>query len=593
MILSLFVKGVVMKRFLFLLLLLGLLLAPAFAQFVDQSYPFSLENGLTAGTFFNEIDQSFQVTADFGAYNHGLLFAGLGNPASGLGAYNEERAWDTSLLNSTLRAGYYMIKPFPLSVYTHMQLSRLTARTNPGVFITEDWQNHLVSSNTVQWSRETVTKKTPGLAFIKDYELGLQGIMKLGPGVLGVYLGIAADNGLTDNAAAPAAFADTVHSFRVNLSNSGDPLDVKEDYTRSIMLKNYDLANAASGGFSRTNTFSLLVPYAMRIGSMEHRFYADLGLDLFDNSSEYSVVESAHRETAGGVANADSEGFIKDSSSLFGMALGYGIIIPTGDKGDLWKAGARIGLAIGSSKFESEAIERLYDLSTTGSKTGVAGGTRGSVEKTYKATVYTDFNLNGSRLFNYQVAGGVNFRLEPGLGLSIAGGQIDGDNLPLRGFEAIIETTGSVTLGANGSPTNDPYIVLSTERTGKETSEIRFGIALEAPMGLELKPEGWKFGILMGARPRLDFVIRGETSASVHQKGSGKSITGGSVVQGPYTIQEAAPANTSWSFIPLLSESHYIGITVPFAGGARLDARINGNLLEFENFAIQAVIPLN
>ncbi|MCX7039498.1 MAG: hypothetical protein NT005_10265, partial [Spirochaetes bacterium] len=77
-----------MKRVI-VFLLLAALAGPAFAQFV----PGSMENGLTMGLFENEIDQAFQANPDFGLFASDFLFAGLGNPMSGLPDFNDPDAF--------------------------------------------------------------------------------------------------------------------------------------------------------------------------------------------------------------------------------------------------------------------------------------------------------------------------------------------------------------------------------------------------------------------------------------------------------------------------------------------------------------------
>lgn len=579
-----------MKRIIVFLLLAGLMIAPACAQF----YPFSLENGLTAGTFFNELDQSFQVTADFGAYTHSLLFAGLGNPSSGLSPYSQERAWDTSLFNNTLRAGYYMLKPAPISLYTHMQMSRLLNRGNPGVSITDSWESHGIDAdgNSEQWSQGTTTKKTPGLPVLRDYDLGFQTIMKLGPGVLGFYLGAAADNSKTDVANAPGYFGDTVKIIRDNNALSGEALNVREDHTVTEKYKNYNLPGSV-GVYSTKNTFSLLVPFAIRTGKIEQRFHADFGLDIKDNSYEFSQVESAHRYIAGAAINPDREGSGKDIASLFDIDLGYGLIIPTGERGDTWKLGALLGLSVGNTKFLSDSTTRNYDLRALNAKTALSGGSV-SIEHVRKATMYMDINLNASRLFNLKPATGVQFHLQPGAGLKFATGQVDELGNPLYGSEAnLTKTTTTKLLDASGNVAGS-YDVAYNVSSGKDRNRTIIGMEIESPMGLVLKPEGWKFGLLLGANPRVGFNVTAETAKSIQNKMYTDTVSSsGNVTHGPYTVTQASPSVTTWTFVPSLSENHYIGISIPFPGGVRLDARLNGNLLEFENFAVQAVIPLD
>ena len=66
------------------------------------------------------------------------------------------------------------------------------------------------------------------------------------------------------------------------------------------------------------------------------------------------------------------------------------------------------------------------------------------------------------------------------------------------------------------------------------------------------------------------------------------STSGGT--QYPGNAYDNTPTLKSYKW--KVTEEHSIGITIPFEGGAHLDAELSGNLLDITSFKIQAFIPL-
>jgi hypothetical protein len=579
-----------MKRVI-VLLLLAALAAPAFAQFV----PGSMENGMTMGLFENEIDQAFQANPDFGLFANSFLFAGLGNPMSGLwvlgNPFGEADAFDTTF-TAPLKIGYYMAGSLPISFYSSADFTALAARhilgtTTANTYATEPVVTGTTTTN-YRWLQESEEFTSTDVIRASAWQADLQALTKLGPAVFGLYLYLDADNSAADLALADGYFVDYTNTFNDTTSAPGVIPVVALDYTISGSIKNVNPAAPpaplASGLYAFLDTFRVGVPFAMRTGNLEHRAYVDLTFGSTDSSAAYSVVESAHALNAGGAAVDDQTLDITSKTTSTDIAAHYGLAIPAGAAGNEWRATLNLNVGLNGREYAYDDLLRPYNLSVLAAKTALAGGSHTVVSSTYAAGIDFGVTLGGARVFAFEPAKGIAFRFAPSLsfGFDSIGGaaRLTGRT----GYTAPLDAAGAVDATV-------AYNTVTTTVTGDPAKSCSITVGAGLPMGLTLKPVDWKFGFILGATPAASVTATTLTSSGETTTVTTVNTTGATVNTTAITSTIATPNSTStmdYSF----SEDHYIGITVPFDGGVRFDARLNGSLLNFESFTIQAFVPL-
>ncbi|MBN2874817.1 MAG: hypothetical protein JXM71_06960, partial [Spirochaetales bacterium] len=336
-----------MKRTLVALLLVAALAAPAFGQFV----PGSMQNGMTMGLFENEIDQAFQANPDFGDYDASFLFAGLGNPLSGVEDdsipfyFNDYDAFDTGF-NTPLRLGYYMAGSLPLSLYTSMDIGALSARDIISDYTTTTTAVSAVVDGTTttnhRWTDLSTTVTPTDTILFSDYAVDLQALVKLGTAITGLYINVAGDNSPADVAAANGYFASSVATHNYNSAAGGEVPVATLDYTVTQSTTNINPAGlpaaGAAGVYSFDDTIRVGVPFSMRTGDMEHVAYLDATIASTDDSAAYSYVETLHADSVGGASVDDDTLAITSKTSATDVSLTYELTLPAGDGGDEWLA---------------------------------------------------------------------------------------------------------------------------------------------------------------------------------------------------------------------------------------------------------------
>jgi hypothetical protein len=575
-----------MKRVIVFLLLVALA-GPAFAQFV----PGSIENGLTIGLFENEIDQAFQANPDFGLFAKDFLFAGLGNPLSGVFSFNDPDAWDEGF-TPPLRIGYYMAGSLPISFYSSVDFAALAARQILGTTTNNIYGTEPVTTGTTitgyEWLQRSDVLVPIDVIRAATWQADLQAMTKLGPAVFGLYLFAGADNSDADNLGDEDFFVDYTYTFNDLTSLPGVIPVSALDYTISGRFENVDPASlpivGSSGLYAFDDTFRVGVPFAMRTGSLEHRAYLDLTFGSSDSSAAYSVVESAHALNAGGASVDDQTLAITSKTTNTDIVAAYGLSIPAGAAGNEWQASLIVNVGLNGQEYAYDDLVRPYDLSVLATKTGLVGGTHTVVTATYAAGFDFSATLGGARVFAFEPGKGIAFRFAPSVsfGFESIGGpaRITGGT----GYTAPLDAAGAVDATV-------AYNTATTAVTGDpaKSSVISFGASL--PMGLTLKPADWKFGFILGATPAASVTSTTSTSSGETTTTTIVNTTGATTNSTNIGSTINVPNSTS-TIDYAFSEDHYIGITVPFDGGVRFDARLNGSLLNFESFTIQAFIPL-
>ncbi|HPE89323.1 MAG TPA: hypothetical protein P5298_10680 [Spirochaetia bacterium] len=583
-----------MKRAFIAILLVTALIAPAFGQFA----PASLESGMTFDLFTNEIDQAFQINADFGASDGSFIFAGLGNPVAGDATFLSERAFDTALAGP-LSFGYYMAGSLPLSFYSALDMAALLNRSIVKAYTTHTYSGApvpVVSGTTTTnyyWITSSESHTPTGTISLRDYDIGFQALGKVGPAVIGLYLNLAADNSAADTTAANGFFETVVTTTNYNSAAATVAPVATVDYTVTKSSTNVDSTAiplvTTAGEYSFSDTIRFAIPFAMRTGSIEHRAYLDATFGTTDDSAAYSIAETAHASTVGLGSVSDRTLSITSKQSATDLALNYSMLMPAED--GAWIAGARFELGINGDEYAFDDLIRPYDLSVLATKTALAGGTHEVASATYESGIDLGGSLSAGKLYSFKPAKALAFKVAPSVGFGVS----NVTNPDGSGVGAAYLTGSSSydqPLNATGAYDGTTYDLVATSVTGTPAQTFEIEGTLTVPMGLTVQPEGWKFGIMMGAAPSVSMAYATATTESFAATTTTRTYTGDTVTATVIETVADAPASKTSEFTPSFSEYHYFGITVSLDGGVRFDARINGNLLNFESYTIQAYIPL-
>ncbi len=577
-----------------LLVILGIvaLALPAFAQFV----PMSLENGLTAGLFENEIDQGFQVNPDFGAYAKDFLFAGLGNPYAGIPPlFDEMRAIDFALAYP-LMFGYYTPKllPVPFSVFGAADFTELGPRGIPSNYTDLTYANKAVISGTTTTNMEWVTNQTQytytDVVLTNNVIAGFQALTKIGPATFGLFFFMNKDNSDSDVANAEDNFVESVFTEYVDTAAVGVAPVQAADYTQTETNKNMNAllipGPGGAGIYIFDTTMQFGIPVAIKTGTLDHRASLVVGLVSSDSSANYSNSESAHAQSVGGAANTEETLAIVAKDGTTAIGLNYDLRMPAGGTaGNEWRAGVSAGVDLNGAEYSYDYVARDYDLSVLNTKTPLAGGTHDSFVYTYNTTLDFNVDLSGARVFDFAFGTDVNYRFAPTVTLGLSTESNGGNALLAQtiGYTQVLNAAGAYNGAAYNRTTNAV--------TGNPASEFRLDCGLSLPMALKIKPAGWMFSLLFGATPAISVAMITNTTDGTTSTTTVENLTGATVNFTNITpTTNTASSSTTYDYN--LGEVHYIGISANFSG-VRLDARLNGTLLTFEGFTIQAVIPFN
>ncbi len=593
-----------MRKMLLVLGILALAL-PVSAQVVNV--PNSIENGLTMGLFENEIDLSFQANPYFGDFAKDFFFAGLGNPLAGVvdptlpTYFSNYTAFDTGYL-PPLMFGFYSPKllPLPFSVFGNADFTALTARGIPSNSTVNGYTTKLnivtgTTTTDIAWVSSTTTDAYTDVAIARTATAQFQALTKLGPAVLGLQFSFNSDNIDSDVAGAEDFFRGvTVDTYEDSTPAVGVAPTPALDFTTVETVRNFDPAGIGgvtvgdSGEYSLGTTIAFGVPFAMKTGNLEHKASLGVTLDFTDQSASYSNTESAHVYTAGGAAVDEIVLGITDNLVSTGINVNYELRMPAGgSSGNMWVAGAGAGIALNGGQYTYDYVSRPYDLTVLNTKTATAGGAHTNRISTYASGFDFNVGLSGARVVEIALGAIANFRFAPTVGLLVSN-ETNNGNAWESGYVQYTQV-----LDANGAYNGAAYNRTTRTTTGTPASTLTLAGGAGLPMGLKIKPAGWLFSIMLGAQPAITVQDAITTTSSMHTTQTIDNITGTTVNTTDISPVAYADPTSSSDFTYSLSENHYLGISVDFGGGIRVDARLNGSLLNFENFTLQGVIPLN
>lgn len=468
-----------------------------FAQTAEFEAPAkSLLNDKTAGLFENQFDKQFSANSDFGSYDQQFLYGGLGNPRK------DKAKLNGGIAEKNIMFGYYRPTAKPWSVFG-------------------SWGAEGNFSRQGSWKQEiggVKTEFTPlGVFLFKKYTTNLQFLTGLGGEknlVVGGQFFMHSDFSLLN----PEHFGKT----KVE-GGAG---------ARTVETWNMDTTAAVPN--SATNNFEIGVPLSFTMGTMEHAARVFVNSNITNKDGSYKETPSV---------GSKQEVKITDVTAYTKIGAEYEVSLPVRDReDDSWILGGNFNIGFAGANYKRE-VENVP--------------ARTNLEQKYKTTVGGGFMLEGKRLFNFNIADSVTFKVRPGVGFGYNGAHNSANARKASPYltkkiENSVETT-----------YEDPKQWMSAHQVVSK---------FELPMGITVKPEKWICGFMLGATPSVELTA--------------------DVKYDQVMLDTGKIGSRTVSFTPAFKEEHVVGLTFDFAGGVHIDVYATGNLTELDKYTAQVFIPL-
>ena len=529
----------------------------------------SLENRITAGGFSNEIDDQFSAGSAFGSYDRHFIYGGLGNPGAGA---MKQGGKASQTLKDEINFGYYMPWKFPMSFYIRFQAS-----SNPGNIITPERGGTQKTWDSSAHGKVIKTKTTSYYAapLFKESTFNFQYLVGLGTDmnfVAGFQFAYSGDK----TNFVPA------NNVKTTYKDMNTPANSYTEHSKTITESDVDTAIGSAAAFKTftqgggniaalpelVDSFSFRIPVAFTTGKFEHTVALKIGSEIKSKNGYYYY--NKNKKAIEKYANVSA--LTADTD----LKLEYDISIPAADREtDSWGVGGSLGFDF---KSDNQYIRYSY-------KDAAFSGKDGKLNITHKPQVGFEIDVHGSRALNFaSPKKAVLFNVTPTLELKM--------HTAMNGGAYDEKISGS----ANINNAKYYYIKKTTGDPEQYKNKTKLTAEVSVPMGLRLLPENWKIGFLLGVKPSLETAVTVErdtagnhkTQKSTTNDNGTVSTSGGT--QYPGNAYDNTPTSKSYEW--KVTEEHSIGITIPFEGGAHLDAELSGNLLDITSFKIQAFIPL-
>ena len=304
-----------------------------------------------------------------------------------------------------------------------------------------------------------------------------------------------------------------------------------------VIANNYEQTNSATNTTTEmkaknfTTDLSLSVPFYMEKEKLSHYAKLNVGLTIVDKSS-------SNYQATNGTATVDNE--TKNIATTISPSVLYKLSMPT----------EKLGTFYGSGKIGFEFL---------------------STKNTFDNTI-SEFSTNADESFSP----GVNVELISGLRMEQS---TDGDWLRFRlnpeatySFNSELYQTGSTSSITSGGTTSTITYV------GGKYQDISNSLTLSLRSAMEVKPEKWIVGLMLGARGSVGFTntIQTERAAKLSNQEADEPTN--------------KTVNNNWTARAYAN----FGIFIPLPNGYRFDIAVDTgqNLLVPANLRMQLIVPL-
>lgn len=634
------------RRTVIAVLLATLLAAAGWAQ-VDIEGDFSIQSVqayTSFGLFMNALDGAANVDEQgmgpgFSELENKYVFGGLAN-------INREEADQTFTAGSgaPLLLGYMSPGDFRWSAFSGTWFdpaaNQAKSESILGGETTETVVDGTDSTDYVWYETETTIEYTDRVISDEFTKYG-QFITQLGPANVGFVLGVGADNAFNSN----NVFTETT-TYQYNDAGAGNIPTPKVDYTST-----YTDADYATGG-GKTTSYGLEIPVYMETGDLAHSASLGFELERTDLSTSQTLAYTVPADNT--VNPLDGGGNVNDTDlGAFGFTnavpaaaanqftqvpefgsttigtvmpidLDYTLYMPMlGEHEDNRLMGGISANAVlrGATSSTTE-IWQLYDFTVGGDATE---STRSEYEQTDElgTGLGGQVELMGGHSFYFEPADGITLGVEPGVsgsygwGVGYDSGNNDvSDGVTVAQWAPADATIASATTvtrtdnDADGAFTSAVDTVTTVETRyqdavivgGAVTDRIdltQISADFVLPASVRIQPGDWSFAVVLGSRPSVSFT-QTTLSGSPDQSADTTSTVDGAGDPVGGTTVDALSAQETYSYTEWswnAEAEHRIGLNMMLPAGVTVDVALNlstgvANILDFQDFVIQAIVPL-
>lgn len=326
--------------------------------------------------------------------------------------------------------------------------------------------------------------------------------------------------------------------FLINLGafSTGLGLDVDLRDNKSS-VNNYEMVDTENNikDIKKNNNFStdlnLFVPFYMEKGKLSHYASLDLGFYIYDGSG-------LHKTTNDG--NTTTDQTTKNTSTTFSPSVFYKLSMPTEKLGTFYGSG-RLGLNMPS--YKTETVNEVAETKFS-----------------HKASYAPGFNAAltaGLRMEQSTDGDWLRFRLNPEASYS---------------FNSKSYQTGSTSSTTFGGTTT------TATNVGGKDQGISNSLTLRLRTAMEVKPEKWIVGLMLGATGNVGFTNTTQTNRVAKPSDQEEDE------------ETEKTVNNSWT----ASANARFGIFIPLPNDYRFDIAVNtgDNILIPANLTMQLIVPL-
>jgi hypothetical protein len=563
------------------------------AQSIDIN---SLQSTFSYGVFENELDTAASVDETgpgpgFSELESKYLFGGLSNLELVI-----NRGSATATLGNPLSLGYYQPGDTPWSLFSGLYMGDFTPVAVPNVTFPGTLQTKtLTSGDTYDYEDEMLVEE-PKSKLASEANLSAQYLMALSAINIGGYVVYQMDDAATYDGTTSNYVATQSYYYDADAGDNTVAPDIQTGYTTTEDNTTLD----------RVSTIGIGVPVFMSTGDLGH--LATLSVDLSvervgaETTFTYSDIDTNYG-TAIGAANYTALDRDIDTGVETDIDIDYELTFPAlyGENSrNEFTAGAQLGTVIVG--YSSDTTQEINDIEyVVGNPKVDRLDQRTTVTTETGAALGINAMIMANHSFYYDLAESTTFGIVPTATLGFT--RVPDNPFVTSEAEIVYQDNnddGDFTdAGDTLTYTTDNYTNYSYDVTtgtiAPQEIETNFIATLSFPAAVQISPEGWIFGLTIGAEPELEYNLQTTSVATATSSQTTRVDNGdGSVNTAEDTaFDPTEPGYSSTSHLWDATVAHNIGMNFAFAGGVAADVRVNfTNFLELDDLTAQVIIPL-
>lgn len=556
----------------------------------------SLQSTFSYGVFENELDTAASVDETgpgpgFSELESKYLFAGLSNLELVL-----NRGTATASLGNPLSLGYYQPGETPWSLFTGLYMGDFLPVSVPNVTFPGTLQTKtLANGDTYDYEDEMLVEEPKG-KLASEANLSAQFLIGLGGLNIGGYAVYQLDDAATYDGTTANYIATQSFYYDADAGDNTVAPDIQTGYTTTEDNTTWD----------RVSTVGIGVPVFIRTGDLGHLASLSIDLDVervgAETSFTYSDIDTNYG-TAIGAANYTALDRDIDIGIETDIDIDYEITFPAlfGENArNEFTAGVQLGTVI--KGYSSDTTQEINDIEyVVGNPKVDRLDQRTTVTTETAAALGINAMIMADHSFYYDLAESTTFGIVPTATLGFT--RIPDEPFVTSDAQIVYQDNnddGDFTdAGDTVTYTTDDYTNYGYDVTNgaiaPQEIETNFTATISLPAAIQISPEGWIFGLTVGAEPELEYNLQTTAVATATSSQTTRVDNGdGSVNTAEDTAFNATEQSySSTAHIWNATVAHNIGMNFAFAGGVTADVRVNfTNFLELDDLTAQVIIPL-